>query len=143
VQRPGPPLIVGGKGPRRTPALAARFAAELNVPFASAAECGEQYGRVREACERIGRDPGSIVLSAAVTVACGEDEAALRRRVEATTKGEAELAAGGAVGRPQEVVGQLGAYRDAGAQRVYMQLMDLDDVDQLELIAAEVAPHLR
>jgi F420-dependent oxidoreductase-like protein len=142
AQRPGPPLIVGGRGPRRTPALAARFAAELNVPFSSAAECGEQYGRVWRACEESGRDPGSIVLSAAVTIACGEDDGAVRRRIEATTKAEEELAVGGATGSPQEVVEQLGAYRDAGAQRIYMQLMDLDDVDQLELIASEVAPQL-
>jgi len=66
VQKPRPPVVVGGHGPRRTPALAARFGAEMNVPFGSAEVCAAQFGRVDAACRAIGRDPGTLVHSAVV-----------------------------------------------------------------------------
>ena len=61
VQPGGVPVIVGGRGKRRTPALAARYAAEFNVPFASVAENAELFDRVRQACADAGRDPASVV----------------------------------------------------------------------------------
>ena len=80
VQRPHPPILIGGKGPRRTPQLAARYADEYNVPFSSVEDTAAAFGRVREACQAAGRDPGSLVYSAARTVCCGRDEAELARR---------------------------------------------------------------
>lgn len=143
VQQPGPPLIAGGTGPVRTPRLAARYAAEFNAPFLTAAAARAQYGRVAEACERIGRDPGSIVRSAAVTVCCGQDGNAIARRIAATGQSESELReAGAAVGRPDEVAERLAGLGEAGASRAYLQILDLDDLEHLELIAAEVAPKL-
>jgi len=143
AQTPGPPLIAGGTGPVRTPRLAARYAAEFNAPFMTAAGAGAQFARVAEACERAGRDPGSIIRSAAVTVCCGEDQGVLARRVAATGQSETELReAGAAVGRPEEVVERLAGLAAVGASRAYLQVLDLDDLEHLELIAAEVAPKL-
>jgi F420-dependent oxidoreductase-like protein len=140
---PGPPLIVGGLGTRRTPALAARYAAEFNVPFSDTQRTAEQFRRVRAACEDAARDPDELVYSHAVTVCCGDNDDELRRRAERIGTDLQRLRRGGAAGNPAEVVERLRAFAEAGAQRCYLQVIDLDDLDHLELIAAEVMPALR
>jgi alkanesulfonate monooxygenase SsuD/methylene tetrahydromethanopterin reductase-like flavin-dependent oxidoreductase (luciferase family) len=143
VQQPGPPVIVGGTGPRRTPALAARYAAEANVPFSSQTTFVERVKRFDEACEAIGRDPATLIRSAALTVCCGADESEYRRRAVAIGRDPDELRkSDAAAGTPAEVVARLASFRDAGAARMYLQVLDLDDLDHLRLIAAEVAPQL-
>jgi F420-dependent oxidoreductase-like protein len=140
-QRPGPPVIVGGGGKRRTPALAARFASEFNMPFSSVADTEEQFGRVHQACRSIGRDADSMVLSAAQVVCCGRDEAAIARRAGVIGRQVDELRANGLCGTPEEVVAQLARLAAVGTQRVYLQILDLSDLDHLALIADEVLPH--
>ncbi|MGA2210902.1 MAG: LLM class F420-dependent oxidoreductase [Acidimicrobiales bacterium] len=140
AQSPRPPIVLGGHGPRRTPRLAARFADEFNVPFAPIDVVERQYGLVDEACATAGRDPASVLRSAALVVCCGSDEAELERRAARIGREVAELRANGLAGRPDEVAEKLGRYRSAGAVRVYLQILDLDDLDHLRLIAAEVAP---
>ncbi len=142
VQRPHPPVIVGGLGPRRTPALAARFAAEFNVPFAGVAMARERFEGVRAACEALGRDPGELVCSHAVTVCCAESEGELERRAARIGRTVEDLRANGAAGTPVEVAERLREYRGAGASRSYLQVIDLDDLDHVALIAAEVMPAL-
>lgn len=141
--RPGPPIIIGGTGPRRTPALAARYADEINA-FAPPERCREQYRRVAEACARIDRDPSELVRSAAVRTCCATSEAELALRAERIGFTVAELRATGyaLLGTPAEVLETLEAYREAGAERVYLQFADITDLDQIELIAAEVMPQL-
>jgi alkanesulfonate monooxygenase SsuD/methylene tetrahydromethanopterin reductase-like flavin-dependent oxidoreductase (luciferase family) len=136
------PVVVGGKGKRRTPALAARFAAEYNVPFDTPDVVGECFARVRAACEAAGRDPASIVLSVAQTLAVGSNETEVRRRAEAAGSAADDVRAAGLGGTPAEVVDKLGRLGELGASRVYLQLLDLGDLDQLRLVAAEVAPHV-
>jgi F420-dependent oxidoreductase-like protein len=142
-QAPGPPLIVGGLGARRTPALAARYAAEFNVPFADVERAAAQFKRVRSACEQVGRDPDELVYSNAVTVCCAEGEDELQRRARRIGTDLEQLRRSGAAGSPAEVVERLSQFAQVGSQRAYLQVIDLDDLDQLELIAAEVMPHLR
>jgi F420-dependent oxidoreductase-like protein len=141
-QRPGPPIIIGGGGPRRTPRLAARFAAEFNLPFSSLADTGAAFDRVRSACEAIGRDPGSIVLSAAQVVCVGQDEAEVVRRAVAIGRDPEELRANGLAGTPDEVVAKAQQYAELGATRLYLQVLDLADLEHLDLVAEAVAPHL-
>lgn len=141
VQQPLP-VVIGGKGPRRTPALAARFAAEYNVPFDTLDTVDACFGRVRRACEEAGRDPATIVLSTAQTLAVGRDEAEVARRAAFLGSTPDEVRAGGLGGTAGEVVDKLGRLGDLGASRVYLQLMDLDDLDQLRLVADEVVPQL-
>jgi F420-dependent oxidoreductase-like protein len=140
VQRPHPPVLVGGLGTRRTPALAARYAEELNVPFASLDASRAQFRRVREACERAGRDPASMTLSAALVLCVGADEAEFRRRADAIGRDPGELRRTGLAGTPAEAVDRLGAFAEAGAQRVYLQTLDLHDLDHLRLVAEAVLP---
>lgn len=142
VQKPHPPIIVGGHGPRRTPDLAARFAAELNVPFGPAAVCSAQFQRGDEACERIGRDPATLIHSAAQVLCCGRDEDELARRAGRIGRQVAELREHGLAGTPAEVLEKIGSYTDVGATRMYLQLLDLSDLEHLQLVAEEVMAHL-
>ena len=135
------PVIIGGAGRRRTPALAARYAAEFNVPFQSAEDVATLFGLTREACAAIGRT-APMVFSVAQAVCVGRDEAGFRRRAAAIGRDPAELRSGAAGGTVSEVVDRLGTFGAAGASRVYAQLLDLDDLDHLDLIAADVATQL-
>jgi F420-dependent oxidoreductase-like protein len=138
-----PPVIVGGKGPKRTPRLAARFAAEINVPFSPVDEVLTVFGGVDRACAAIDRDPATIVRSVAHTVAVGRTDADVEKRKAATGQPAEALAANPLAGTPAQVVDALGRWREqTGISRLYVQLLDLDDLDQLELVAAEIAPHL-
>ena len=111
TQRPHPPLIVGGGGPKRTPRLAATFADEFNLPFSSLDDTKAQYARVRAACESRGRDPATLGLSAAQVVCCGTDEAEVARRAKSIGRQPEELRANGAAGTPDEVVERLPVLR--------------------------------
>ena len=142
VQHPHPPVIVGGEGRSRTPRLAARFADEFNAPFLVVDDAARQYDRVREACEAVGRDPRSLLLSAAVVVCCGRDEAEAERRAAAIGRDLPELREHGVAGTPDEVVARCRAYANAGASTLYLQVLDLSDLDHLSLIASEVLPAL-
>ena len=142
AQRPRPPVIIGGGGRRRTPALAARYADEFNAAFVSVADSAGLYGRVREACEAAGRDPSSMAFSAAHTVCCGKDEAELSRRAQAIGRELSDLREHGLTGTPSEIVDKIGAFAEAGASTLYLQVLDLDDLGHLEQIAAEVMPQV-
>ncbi|MFJ6199321.1 LLM class F420-dependent oxidoreductase [Micromonospora sp. NPDC092111] len=142
VQQPRPPILLGGMGPRRTPRLAARYADEFNVPFASVEDTVTQFDRVRAACAAVGRDPGTMRWSNALVLCCGRDDAELARRAAAIGREPAELRENGLAGTPAEVVDTIGRYAAAGSERIYLQVLDLADLDHLELVAAEVMPRL-
>ncbi len=133
------PIIVGGGGAKRTPRLAATYADEFNLPFTSLEGTRAQFGRVQQACTLTGR---SLVLSAAQIVCVGRDEAEVARRAAAIGREPAELRQNGLAGTPAEVIEKIGQYAEAGATRLYLQVMDLSDLEHLELIASEVAPQL-
>ena len=135
-------MIVGGWGKKRTPRLAARFADEFNLPFPQLAAVADQVQAVRAACDAAGRDPATMTLSAALVVCCGEDEDAYRRRAAAIGHAPDALRIHGAAGTVDEVVESLGRFTDAGMERIYLQVLDLHDLDHLRLIAAEVVPAL-
>jgi alkanesulfonate monooxygenase len=141
-QKPHPPLILGGAGAKRTPRLAATYADEFNVPFHGVADTQAQFVRVREACESRNRDPATLTLSAAQVVCCGTDEAEVAARARAIGREVDELRANGAAGTPDEVVARLRELGAAGAGTVYLQVLDLDDLDHLRLLSERVLPNL-
>ncbi|MEU7064350.1 LLM class F420-dependent oxidoreductase [Streptomyces sp. NPDC053429] len=132
------PVLIGGHGAKRTPRLAARYADEFNMPFASIADSERQFGRVREAAREAGRGPGDLVYSNALVVCVGKDDAEVARRAAAIGREVDELKANGLAGSPAEVVEKIGAYAAIGSSRLYLQLLDLHDLDHLELISAQV-----
>jgi F420-dependent oxidoreductase-like protein len=142
AQRPRPPVIVGGAGPRRTPRLAARFADEFNAPFVSVRDSAAGFARVREACEAVGRYPSSLIYSVAQTVCCGRDDAEFRRRAAAIGRAPEDLRENALGGTPGQVAAKIAEFAEVGADRVYLQVLDLSDLDHLELIASDVAPQV-
>lgn len=139
VQSPRPPVIVGGLGPSRTPSLAARFADEFNTPpFTPVEVVSEQFERVSKECEAIGRDPSSLRFSSAVTVCCGTSEAEIARRAEPTGQSVEQLRSFAACGSPEEVAERLRRFASAGAGTLYLQLIDVTDLDQIRLLGQEL-----
>ncbi|WP_280702246.1 LLM class F420-dependent oxidoreductase [Kitasatospora sp. GP82] len=136
------PVLIGGLGAKRTPALAARYAAEFNLPFVSVEQTREQFARVRAAAEERGRPADDLVYSNALVACVGRDDAEVARRAAAIGRDVAELKANGLAGTPAEVADRIGHYREAGTQRIYFQILDLDDLEHLELIAAQVRPQV-
>ena len=142
VQSPRPPVIVGGHGKKRTPELAARFADEFNVPFAKIEDVAPTFERVRRFSEEIGRATPPA-FSAAAVLCVGRDDAEVRRRAAAIGREAEEMRGnGGIVGTPGEAVETIKRYAEAGATRLFLQTMDLADLDHLELVASAVAPQL-
>jgi F420-dependent oxidoreductase-like protein len=137
AQAGGPPVILGGFGPKRTPRLAAAYADEYNVPFHQAKDTGGAFDRVRAACQEAGRTR-PIVYSAAQVVCCGRDEAEIARRAEAIGRTVDELRQNGLAGTPAEIVEKIGRFGELGAERIYLQVLDLSDLEHLELLASEV-----
>lgn len=136
------PILIGGLGKKQTPALAARYADEFNLPFVDLETTTAQFARVRAACEEIGRDPEELVWSNALVLCVGADEAEVERRAAVIGREAAELRENGLAGTPDEVIAKIKAYEAAGAQRIYLQVLDLSDLAHLELVAAEVMPHV-
>lgn len=138
AQDGGPPIIIGGGGPKKTPALAARFASEFNLPFAPKDTWVTQRGRVQDACSDIGRDPDELTYSVALVVCVGESESEIARRAASIGREVDELRQNGVCGTPAEAVARLREWGEAGAERVYLQVLDLDDLDHIELLGREV-----
>ncbi|GGO20760.1 LLM class F420-dependent oxidoreductase [Microbispora bryophytorum] len=140
AQRPRPPVIIGGGGAKRTPRLVARFADEYNVPFHLPEDTAAAFDRVRQACDAAGRE--TVLLSAAQIICAGRDEAEIARRAAGIGRNVDELRVNGLAGTPQEIVDKIGRFAEMGAERLYLQVLDLHDLEHLELIAAEVLPHV-
>jgi len=143
VQAPHPPIVIGGGGPKRTPALTAKFAAEFNIPFVDLDTLKTQYGRVAAAVADAGRAADSLTYSAAFVVCAGRDEVELTRRAKAIGRELDELRGNSPlVGTAAEIADRFGPFAEAGVQRVYLQLLDMHDLDHLAFFASEVMPQL-
>ena len=137
-----PPIIIGGTGRRRTPRLAATYATEFNAVFPDLGDFADGCARVRAACEDRDRDPDEMIFSAALTVCCGSDESEVAKRAAAIGRDVNELRENGLCGTPDEVTTKAATFAAAGADRMYLQILDLDDLDHIRLIGAEVLPAL-
>jgi len=136
------PVVLGGWGAQKTPQLAARYATEFNIPFGSIEDSAAQFGRVRTAVEQHGRASDDLVYSNALIACVGTTEAEIAQRAARIGRDVDELRANGLAGSPGEVVDKIARYREIGTERVYLQIMDLTDLDHLELIADRVATQL-
>lgn len=140
VQQPLP-IIIGGGGKTRTPALTAQYANECNVSFASVKTFSERKHRVEEACTAIDR-ARPMRYSIALVACAGATEADVIRRAAAIGREPGELRENGAAGSAEETAAAVRTYLDAGADRVYFQILDISDLDHVDFIASEVAPLL-
>jgi alkanesulfonate monooxygenase SsuD/methylene tetrahydromethanopterin reductase-like flavin-dependent oxidoreductase (luciferase family) len=140
-QRPHPPIVLGGQGGPRSARLAAAYADEYNASFVAAEVMRGIHDGVRRVCERDGRDPSTLVWSASQVLCCGRTETEVARRAAAIGRDITELRENGLAGSPAEVLEKLGRFADHGADRFYLQVLDLTDLDHLRLVAEEVLPH--
>lgn len=138
VQDPHPPLIFGGQGRVRTPRITARLGDEYNGVFFSPEEYAEMAAIVREACDEQGRDPDELVWSIAQRCVVGSDEREYVRRCEAIGADPAELRDDGVCGTPEEARERLEDLAEVGVERVYLQTIDVTDLDHLGLLAEEL-----
>ena len=141
VQQPRPPIVIGGFGAKRTPRIAATYADEFNVAFSPPEGFPEIVGQgargVRGARPRSGLPPHQH-----------RQHRGLRRRRSRgdpprdrhRTHARPACALSGIAGTPNEVIDRIGVYRDAGAETVYLQVLDLHDLDHLRLLASAVVP---
>ncbi|MEW2303224.1 LLM class F420-dependent oxidoreductase [Streptomyces sp. NPDC006655] len=136
------PVLIGGHGATRTPRLTAKYADEFNMPFASVEDSKAQFGRVRTAVETAGRKGDEVTLSNALVVCVGKDDQEVARRAAAIGREVDELRTNGLAGTPAEVVDKIGRYAEVGSRRMYLQILDLSDLDHLELISAQVQSQL-
>ena len=138
------PVIVGGGGPSRTPAIAARFATEFNIGFVAEDVVAEKFAGVRAACESAGRDPETLKLSVAMPTLAGATDADLERRAANLGRPLEAFrdAPGGIVGGRDEIVAKVERLRALGAERVYLQQLDIRDLEQVEFLGTEVLPLL-
>jgi F420-dependent oxidoreductase-like protein len=139
VQRPGPPIIIGGRGAKRTPELAGRFADEFNMPFKSVSETAAAFERVRAASRRYDR---SVALSAGIVVALGRTDAEAQRRAAPLHVPSALPPEDPVVGSPDALVQRIGEFAAIGATRVHLRVIDMSDLDHVDLIASQVLPQL-
>ncbi|GGW23556.1 LLM class F420-dependent oxidoreductase [Streptomyces galilaeus] len=137
------PVLIGGHGASRTPRLAARYADEFNMPFSSVEDTERQFGRVRAAAEKAGRAADDLTYSSALVVCVGKDDQEVARRAASIGREVDELKENGLAGTPAEVVEKIGRYAEAGSTRLYLQVLDLHDLDHLELISAQVQSQLQ
>ena len=139
VQSPRPPLILGGAGRKRSAALAARLADEFNVAFRPVAAATEILDRVRAAVSETGRE---LVYSAAGILCAGRDDAEVARRAQAISRDADELRRDQLGGTPEQILDRIGEWSEAGVTRLYLQVLDLADLDHLELVASQILPHV-
>ncbi|HTW21129.1 MAG TPA: TIGR03560 family F420-dependent LLM class oxidoreductase [Mycobacteriales bacterium] len=141
ARQPHPPIILGGRAGERSARLAVAYADEYNSAFVPVETMREVHDRIRRACESGNRDPSSITYSVAQVLCCGTDDAEIARRAKAIGREVDELRENGLAGTPAEVLDKIGTFIDAGAQRLYLQVLDLSDLDHLRLVAEQVMPH--
>jgi F420-dependent oxidoreductase-like protein len=140
TQRPHPPVIVGGAGAKRTPAIAARFATEFNSALSGIEEARERFARFGRACEAIGRDPATARLSGFAPVAIGSTEAQAQRRAEVVTSPGIRQSM--VIGSPGQLTERIAGLVDVGADTIYLHIFDIGDLDHIALIGAEVLPQV-
>lgn len=136
----GPPILIGGNGPKRTLPLAARYAREWNAVFIPLDTWKQRTALLDELLHAEGREPGAVKRSLMMQVVYGKDDAGVQARLAG--RDPAALAERGLfIGTGPQIVEQLGRWQEAGLQRVMLQWIDLDDIAGLENMAADVLPH--
>ncbi len=136
----GPPILIGGTGPKRTLSLVARYAQEWNAVFIDLPTYKERVATLNELLAANGRQPGEVKRSLMTRVVFARDDAELQALLGANGDAEAMRARGLIVGTAQQVIDQIGTWIDAGIERFMLQWIELDDIDRMEAMARDILP---
>jgi F420-dependent oxidoreductase-like protein len=136
----GPPIVIGGNGPRRTLPLAARYADEWNAVFVTAPRFAELSVRLDELLREAGRPPEQVRRTLMTRAVFGRTTADVERKLAGQPADELRAKGGGVVGDGPEIAEQLGRLDEVGVERVMLQWLEADDVDGLEAMAGSVLP---
>lgn len=139
-QRPGgPPILIGGNGPKRTLPLVAQYATEWNGVYIPPKTFAERSAQLDELLGGNGRHPSEVRRSLMTGLVFGKDQADFDAKMAQRTVTAAELRERGlVVGTSNEIVDQLGTFAEAGVQRIMLQWIDLDDMAGLEALGRVV-----
>ncbi len=144
VRPGGPRILIGGNGPKKTLPLAAKYASEWNAVFTTPENVKELNGVLDRELEKQGRAKSAVRRSLMTRVIFGKNETALKAKLEAVGRSPEDLRKAGIItGNTAQVVEQLGRVAEAGAQRVMLQWIEMDDMDGLEALAKEVLPQVQ
>ncbi|MGE3797540.1 MAG: LLM class flavin-dependent oxidoreductase, partial [Thermomicrobiales bacterium] len=139
ARKGGPPLVIGGNGPKRTIPLAARYADEWNAVYTTPQRFRELSATLSQCVIRENRNPDDITRTMMHRVIIGRDDADLRRKLDGLDIANLDER-GVLYGTPGKIVEMAGEFREAGVARILAQWLDQDDTDGLELLASEVLP---
>ncbi len=143
IRHQGPPILIGGNGPRRTLPLVAKYASEWNGVYISPQQFEERNQQLDSLLANHGRKPGDVRRSLMTRCEIGENDSEVERKFSGTSLSLDELRQRGLVlGTPSQIVDQLGRLAEAGVQKVMLQWLDLDDIDGLETLASSVLPQV-
>jgi F420-dependent oxidoreductase-like protein len=137
----GPPIVIGGNGPRRTLPLAARYADEWNAVFVTADKFDELNARLDELLQDAGRSPEQVRRTLMTRAISGRTTVDVERKLGSESADELR-ARGIIMGTGPEVAEQLGSLDEAGVERVMLQWLETDDIDGLEAMAQSILPQL-
>jgi F420-dependent oxidoreductase-like protein len=150
LQRPHPPLIMGGSGGPKSLVLAARWADEYNVNFETPERCAEVGKALHAACAAADRDPASVTYSLMTNLLIGQDQSDLEARASALLRSRGDdtdpttfLAGLGPeriAGTTEQVLERLAGFAEAGIQRVFLQHLNHADLETVALIGHSVVP---
>ncbi len=155
-QRPGgPPMMIGGTGPRRTLPLVARYADRWDAGFLTPEAYRERAAQLDQLLFKAGRMPGDVTRGVTVPVFCGRDSVELEQRVQGARRlsqfatmpldqllEEVRAGLSAITGTPEQVAAQLRAYVAAGVDELVIQWCDADDLDGLQFLSEQVLPSL-
>lgn len=145
-----PHLIMGGEGRRRSCEMAAHYADEYNVVFASPERAKTAIGGMKRACDLIGRDPGELVYSALCGVLIAENSESFEKRKvrqNAVLGSEAigveppaERAKRWILGTPEKALERIAELEDVGIERIVLHNYLPGDLDMIRILGKEIIP---
>lgn len=141
ARRGGPPIVIGGNGPKRTMPLAAKYADEWNAVFATPERFANLSAHLDGLIEEHGREPGAVKRTMMNRVTIGRTQQELDRKLDGMDV-ENLKSRGAMLGTADEIAGQLAVFAEAGVSRVMAQWIQMDDIDGLEVLAEKVLPQL-
>jgi F420-dependent oxidoreductase-like protein len=144
----GPPILIGGSGPKRTLPLVAKYATEWNALFLPLDQYQERTQQLNELLAQNGRKPSDVKRSLMTGTVFAKTESELQAKIDERNQRtgqnatvESLAARGMFIGTPSTYVDQIGKYVEVGVERFMLQWLEQDNIEGLEIIARDVLPH--